>query len=134
MALVTYDSAKVAQIFPHDAKVFAQTAGTTIVVGAAYQFDSNGRMIAAVAGTVPFHGMALKGAGSAQATDFLIEGHVAGFDLTNVAYGGTVYLGGTAGQYSDTAIGGTVPVGICVPMNDADRTKVLYVTAQSWEA
>jgi len=135
MALVTYTSAQVAPIFPHDAKITAQIAGTAVVAGAAYNFDATSSLlVAAVAGTVPFHGIALKAAGSAQATDLLREGHVAGFDLTNVVYGGTVYLGGTAGQFSDAPIGGTVPVGICVPMADANRTKVLYVKAQDWEA
>jgi hypothetical protein len=135
MALVTYTGAQVAPVFPDQAEVYPALAGTAIVLGAAYNFNTTtGRLAAVVAGTVPFHGIAMKAAGVGQATDLLIRGHVAGFNLTNVVYGGTVYAGGTAGEYSDAPIGGTVPVGICVPLSDSDRTKVLYVKAQSWEA
>jgi hypothetical protein len=73
--------------------------------------------------------LALRAAGSAQETDLLIEGHVGGFDLSDVAYGGTVFAGTAPGTFSETAVGGTVPVGICVPLTDQDRTKVLYVRA-----
>jgi hypothetical protein len=137
MAAVTFTAIGVQAVFPDKAEIYPALAGSgSALVGYAYHFGTaDGRLVATASGTAPqsfFHGIATKAGGPGQGVDLVKEGHVGGFDLTNVVYGGTVYAGTEAGTYDDTAVGGTVPVGICVPLTDAARTKVLYVSA-SWE-
>lgn len=133
MAAVTLTAAQVALVFPDRAEVVPAIAAAVTTVGQAKYYDTDGNVASTLAGTTAanaFHGVALKAAGAGQAIDLVHRGHLYGFDLSNVAYGGTVYAGTAAGAYSDSAVGGTVPVGICVPLTDPDRTKVLYVMAK----
>lgn len=135
MAAVTVTTARIAPVYPEAAhtEIYPVLAGTAITPGdAAFFGTADGRLArtrSGVAGASVFHGLALEAAGSAQVVDLLRRGPVFGFDLSNVAYGGTVYAGTAAGTFDDTVVGGTVIVGICMPLSDSDRTKVLYVNA-----
>lgn len=130
MTAVTVTAAKVAPVFPLDAKIRTRIAAEALTAGQNVYVNSNGKVAkanAGAAGTAKMRGIALETVGAGQAVSVLIEGEASGYDLSGLAYDAVVYLSDTAGAF-DTAAG-TVSViaARVVPMSDKDLTKVLYI-------
>jgi len=129
---ITATAAKVAPVDPMKATIRSFIAGVTITAGQAVYIASTGKLGLADgngSGTLQCIGVALNGGGAGQAIDVLMEGEVYGYDLTNVAYGGPVYVSTTAGALYDSSTTGAILIGRCMPLSDKDLTKVLYVHA-----
>lgn len=130
---LTRTAAHVSIVYPTIAEVYDVILAETTTSGQALHQNSSGNYALAdanVAGKQQFRGLALKKGGAGQAVSMLKRGHVAGFDLSGLAYDALVYLSDTPGELADTASATkTVPCGRVVGMTDPDRTKVLYIDA-----
>ena len=130
-AAVSATAAKVAATHPDDAVIRSYIAAAAITAGQAVYLNTAGKVDLAQAnssGKEQFRGIALESVGAGQAVSVLVEGSLAGFDLSGVAYDGLVYLADTAGGLYDTASSSkTVQVGRVVPVSDNALTKILYV-------
>jgi len=132
MADITVTAAKVAPVYPAAAEIYDFIAAEAITKGQAVYLTTSGTVGVAdanVAAKDQFRGIALETVGAAQAVSVLKRGHVYGYTLTDLAYDGLAYLSNTVGALADAAGSTTVNVGRCVPLPDADLTKVLYIQA-----
>lgn len=131
MADITVTATKVAPVFADQARIRTYVAGATITAGQAVYRNSSGDADLADAngsGTLQFRGIALNGGGTGQAIDVLEEGECYGFTLSG-AYDSLVYVSNTAGALADAAGGTSIIAGRVTCLADADRTKVLYISA-----
>jgi len=129
MADITVTAAQVALIDPLKAEVYSVIAAEAITAGQVVFFDNTGKAQLAdanAAGELQARGIALNAAGIGMAVDIVKRGRVAGFTLTDQAYGAPIYLSNTTGALADAAGATTVPVGSVIPLSDRDRTKALY--------
>ncbi len=139
MADLTRTADSVALIYPDRAVTFPVKLTETVTRGqAGYIVATTGKVGIADAngsGKQQFRGLFLEPGASGQGVSLLKEGHVSGFDLSDLNYDALVYLSDTAGELADAA--GTLPVivGRVVAMTDDARTKALYICAdwlRSW--
>jgi hypothetical protein len=129
--------AAVQPVFPDSAEIFPFVPAVAFTQGQAVAFNSSGKGILADSNLTSssgvaqqFRGLALEKGGTRQGVSLLKRGHVAGFDLSALAYGAKVYLSDTAGAIADTpSATKSVVIGQVVPMSDSDATKILYVDA-----
>jgi len=119
---------------PDLAKIWPGIAEEAITPGQTVYQTSTGTWGVAdgnASGKFQLRGIALKKAGSkGQAIDILVEGYVAGFDLSSLAYDAQVFLSDTAGKLADAAGTHSVPCGRVVAIPDVPLlTKVLFFKA-----
>ena len=134
---LTLTAAHVQMIYPDRAEAYDAIAAETLTGGAACYQTSAGKQALAdanAAGKEQVRGIMIprvtSGVGANQAFTLLKRGHVAGFDLSGLAYDALVYLSDTAGKLSDTASATkTVRVGRVVALPDSALTKALYIDA-----
>jgi hypothetical protein len=131
MGAVSYTAAKIAPVFPKDAKIRSYTAGVTITQGQpVYLVAATGLLALCDANdseaTKQPRGIALNGGSAGQAVDVLEDGECYGFTLSG-NYESFVYVADAVGTYVDAAGSTAVPIGKVVPLNDKDKTKVLRV-------
>jgi hypothetical protein len=121
-------------VFPSQIVAYPAVAGAATTIGAACYYNASGNAAlsdASAAGTAKFDGIVLEAVSSGYGITLLRCGIMAGFDLSNLAYGAPVYLSDTAGALAETAGSVEVIVGYVVPLSDPDRTKVLLVCADA---
>lgn len=134
MADITSTPARIAPVTETKPHMRFYRAGVAITRGQPCYLMTNGRIApadASAAGTVgTFVGVALSTVDANEVTSVLWDGSLAGYTLTALNYGATVYISDTAGAFADAA--GTVnkPVGVVLPLTDRDATKVLYIQAR----
>ncbi|HEY3267347.1 MAG TPA: hypothetical protein VGM37_10500 [Armatimonadota bacterium] len=106
-------------------------AGEALKKGKAVYIKADGkvwRADASAAGTAGSIGVCLSDVSAGQAVEVLVHGLVAGFDLSALAYGATVYLSDSdSGILADAAGTTSRKMGVVWPTSDLDRTKVLLV-------
>lgn len=133
MADITLTAARVAVIFPAKAIVFDAEAAVAIEAGQAVYINSNGKAAladASAANTLVTPGVALNKAAAGQGVSVLKEGHVAGYDLSGMAYGAKAYASDTAGALADAAGSTSLVMGSVVPIPVVGApVKALYVEA-----
>jgi len=130
MADITATATTVGVLFPDKAEIYSMIAVETITKGQpVYQTTAGkaGVADANAAGKQQFRGVALTGGGAGTAISVLRRGFVGGYDLSNVAYDGYVYLSDTAGSFADAA--GTLEVrcGRVYGLTDSAITKALFI-------
>ncbi len=131
MADIVVNADQVAVVFPLKAEIYDFIAGEAINPGQAVYVNANGKLALADAngsGTVQFRGIALKKGGPGQAVSVLLRGHVAGFDVSGLAYDAPVYVSNTAGALADAAGGTSLLAGRVIPITDRALTKLLFIT------
>lgn len=133
MSAIAVTVARVAPVFPNSPStiVRSHTSLEAITAGQAVYLDPTtgkvGLCDGNASGKKQFYGIALYSHGADEAIQIQTDGEIYGFTLTG-DYGAIIYVGDTAGVL-DTATGTTaIQVGKIVPLNDADRTKVLYIS------
>lgn len=136
MTDIVATAAKIAPVNPMKAKIKDFMAGATLTAGQPVYIAATGKIHPADAnGSSPvnrFRGIALKsGAVGGQAVPVLMEGEIAGFEISGLAYDAEVFVSDTAGSLADAAGSTSLSVGRVVPLTDKDRTKVLLVTGIS---
>lgn len=127
MSAITVNASQIAPIFPHDAEIFDFIADeATTGAQAAYFTTSGGVGLADADDTAKDEprGVTLSKAGVGQGVSVLKRGHVAGFNVSGLAYDAPIYLSATPGGF-DTA--GSIKVGRVVGLSDSARTKVVYI-------
>lgn len=133
MAQVVPAAAAVSPVVPHKALIDDAYAAVDVNAGQSIFINSAGKADLASANTngkKQFAGVALKTVKAGEVLGYLIRGKCAGFDLSNVAFGGQVFQADTAGQLADAAGTTSIPVGKCVPnANLAGPQKLLFVDA-----
>ncbi len=128
---------QVAPVFPQKAEIYSFIASEALKAGdVVYLVASTGKVAKADAngsgGENDFLGVAMQTVGAGQVVSILTRGHVAGFDVSGLDYGATVYLSDTAGLLADSA-GTTVLLAGCVlPLSDKDRTKILFIQGRAF--
>lgn len=132
MADITVTAAQVAPVFTDEAEIYDMIAAVAITAGQAVYQNTAGKAALADAnagsGAELLVGIALNAAGAGQAVSVLKRGALAGYTLSGVAYGGTVYLSDTAGALADApSTTKSIAVGKVQSMSNSDLTKVLYV-------
>lgn len=136
MADITVTAAQVSPVYPQKAVIYPAVAGTAITAGAICYFDTNGKLAlsdASATATAKVHGMALNSAGANQAVSLLVEGFVAGFNVSNLAYNDILYLSNTdTGIVGDVAGSTSKVLGRVLPMSDSSATKMFYFRATDW--
>jgi len=130
---VALTAARIAVIDEMDAEIFSWVATAALTEGQAlYLVAATGKAGVADAndsGKQQFRGIALQAVSAGQTVDVLKRGRVAGYTVSGLSYDDPIYLSDTAGSLS-TAVGTmTVNCARVVPVNDKDRTKVLYIDA-----
>jgi len=135
MAAIVVTAARVAPVYPNSPTTIirAFTALVAILKGQSLYLDPTtgkvGLCDANDAGKEQFLGIALRTAAIGETLNVLIQGEVYGFTLAG-AYGSFAYQGDVAGELADAVSATkTVGVGRVMPINDTDKTKVLFVTA-----
>jgi Uncharacterized conserved protein (DUF2190) len=121
--------------FLEQTRIQSFIAGTTITIGDAVYIDANGKAQECNTGTSgheQFRGIALDSVSAGQAVGVVVEGFIAGFDLSGLAYDAFVYAQDTNGQIGTAAGTKTVRIGRVVPTSDFDPatskpSKLLYV-------
>jgi hypothetical protein len=129
--------ANISVVNPIQAQIRTFIAAVALSIGEALYINTSGKVDLCdgnAAGKYQFRGIALETVGAGQAVSVLQEGILYGFDLSNVAYDGLVYVGDTAGDLADAAGTKTIFVGRCVPLPDDDLTKALHVSVTLNEA
>lgn len=109
MAKVNVTPALVAVVFPQKAQIFDRIAAEQLAPGDTCYLNSNGKAAkanAGAAGTLAQPGTVLTPARAGQGVSVLKSGHVAGYDVSGLAYGAALYASNTAGEVADAA--GTV--------------------------
>jgi hypothetical protein len=137
MGDISVNGAQVQMIYPDRAEAYDQIAAETLTGGAACYLTSAGKQGLADAnasGKEQCTGVMIpnvaSGVGAGQGFTLLRRGHVAGFDLSGLAYGALVYLSDTPGKLADAASATkTVRVGRVVALPDSSLTKALYIDA-----
>lgn len=134
MADIAVTAAQVGLVFPDEAERFDADALVTITAGQSLYVDPTtgkvGLCDANDAGKEQFAGIALNGGGAGQGISVLRRGHVYGYTLSGMNYAALAYQGDTAGALADAASATkTVRVGKVQALNDANKTKVLFVDA-----
>jgi hypothetical protein len=132
MADLTLTAAQVEPLHPEDCVIRDMKAAAAITKGqAVYQTAAGlaGVADANAAGLQQFRGLALSGVATGQIVSVLIEGEVAGFDLSGMNYDAPAFLSDTAGALADAAGTLSVNVGRVVAVTDAALTKALYIKA-----
>lgn len=135
MAAIVVTAARVAPVYPNSPSTLirAFTALVAIAKGQSVYGDPTtakvGLCDANVSGAEQFLGIALRTVGVGETLNVLMRGECYGFTLAG-AYYSLAFQGDTAGELADAASGSkTVQVGRVVPINDADKTKVLFINA-----
>lgn len=127
MAAITVTAAQVAPLFPKNAEIFDFIADAAVESGQSiYQTTTGGAGLADaddLAKDEP-RGITLNKAGAGQGVSVLRKGHVAGLNVSGMAYDAPIYLSATPGGF-DTA--GSIQVGRVVALSDSARTKVAYL-------
>ena len=116
-----------------DTKIISWVAVAALTEGQAlYLVAASGKSGVADAndsGKQQFRGIALQAVAAGQTVDILVRGRVYGYTVSGLSYDDPIYLSDTAGSLS-TAVGTmTVNCGRIIPINDKDRTKVMYIDA-----
>lgn len=127
MSAITVTPAQIAPIFPKDAEIYDFIADeATTGAQAAYQTSTGGAGLADAdaTGKDSPRGITLGKAGIGQGVSVLKRGHVAGLNVSGLAYDAPIYLSATPGGF-DTA--GSIKVGRVVALSDSARTKVAYL-------
>lgn len=133
MAQVTVTPAQVAVLYPQKAIIYDRIAAVALEVGQVAVLNTAGRAVLGAAGTAPGTknpGLVLTKAGPGQACSVLKEGHVAGFNVSALNVGASVFVSDTAGQLGDAA--GTVStlIGSVDAVAEAGGpVKVVYIEA-----
>lgn len=133
MAVIAKVAADVRSTHPASAKIFGAIAGADIAPGDLITFNASGKAVLADANATGLkapRGMALTyGSVGYPGISYLMEGFVAGFDLSGRAFGDAVFLSDTPGAIEETASATTtVLVGTVQQIPSGDTpTKVLYV-------
>jgi hypothetical protein len=135
MAAIVVTAARVAPVYPNSTSTLirAFTALVAIAKGQSVYGDPTtgkaGLADANDAGKEQFLGIALRTVAIGETFNVLMRGEVYGFTLAG-AYFAPVFQGDVAGELADAASATkTVRVGKIMPINDTDKTKVLFVTA-----
>ncbi len=136
MADITVTAAQVAAIKPEEAKIVPMKANVDLTAGqlVAIVIASGDVNLADAdaAQTAQVRGIALETVKAGQIVDVLVEGLVAGYAVSAIAYDHQLWLSSTAGAMADAAPAGpaiTVPCARVVPMTDMSLTKVVYFKA-----
>ena len=131
MAKVNVTAAAVAVLYPQKAQIFDRIAAEQVAPGDTVYLNTNGKAAkanAGAAGTLAQTATVLTPARAGQGVSVLKSGHVAGFDVSGLAYGAALYASNTAGEVADAA--GTVSKVIghveAVAVTDGPQ-KVVYV-------
>jgi len=136
MGDITVTAAQVHVIDPTQAEIYNGVAAEAITQGQLVYFVTTGTVGVADAnasGKQQARGIALNAAGIGQAVSVLKRGRVAGFTVSAVDCGATLYLSDTAGAFGTTNGTMTVSCASVVPMSDKDKTRVVYADF-SWRA
>lgn len=120
-------TANVGIVYERDSRRFNghPASGVTLAIGDAVYFDASGNLVksnAGAVGTAKFAGIVISMIDDA--VTYCKEGHIAGFDVSALAYGAKVYLSDTAGKLGTAAGTNSVIVGTVVSVK---KSKVLYV-------
>lgn len=134
MADLTVTAASVAPVYPNSSITLIRTftALAAITAGQSVFVDpTTGKTDlcdADSAGKEQFAGIALRTVAIGEPVRVLMRGECYGFDLSGLDYWDIAYASGTAGALADAANGTkTVNAGRVVPINDSDKTKVLFI-------
>lgn len=131
MADITVTASRVARVFPEKDLVLDFIAGEAVTAGVPVYIASTGKVLksdANAAGKARVNGIALNAAGAGQAVSVLVKGHLAGYDLSGVAYDGALYLSDTVGALADApSTTASLRVGRVMPLSDKSLSKVLLV-------
>ena len=136
MANLTVTAGKVGLVDPMKAEVHTGIAAEAITKGiAVYQTTSGtiGIADANVANKQQMRGVSLNAAAAGQAVDYVKQGAVYGFTLSDQDYDDPLFLSDTAGAIADAAGTLEVPCGLVIGLPDKDKTKVVYVSCR-WRA
>jgi hypothetical protein len=135
MAAIVVTAARVAPVFPNSPTtvIRAFTALAAIVKGQSLFGDPTTGKVdlcdANVSGKEQFLGIALRTVAIGETLNVLMRGEIYGFTLAG-AYYSFVYQGDTAGELADAVSATkTIGVGRVMPVNDTDKSKILFVTA-----
>lgn len=133
MADLTLTAAQVEPLHPESCVIKDMIAAEAITKGQAVFQDTAGKAALAdanAAGEAQFRGLALSTVAAGQPVSILVEGEVAGFTLTALAYDAPVFLSDNPGALADAAsVTVSVNCGRVVSVTDASLTKALYVKA-----
>lgn len=135
MADIAVTAARLRIIESIEARLIPMIAGEAITKGQAVYRATDGTAMLAqgdAVGTAKVVGIATKNAAAGVAFEALYHGRLAGFDLSGVDPGETVFLSAaTAGAVADTAAAGTgnvvAAIGTVHSMTDVAGTKFLFV-------
>ena len=132
MADIVVTAARVAPVYPNSPSTLIRAFTTLEAVTAgqgAYGDPTTGKAGVAdanAAGKQQFLGIFLHDKGAGESCNVLMKGEIYGFTLAG-NYFTQVFLSDTAGALADAAGTMTVGVGKVFPINDPDKTKVLFV-------
>lgn len=123
-------------IHPESAEIYSFIAAAALEEGQPLYLNSSGLVDLADAngsGTDTFFGVALEKVGANQVVSVLKRGYLAGYTLSG-AYGSSIYVSNTVGEFADAAGGTSLNAGKVVPMTDkkTSPTKVAYFNALAW--
>jgi hypothetical protein len=130
MADLTVTAARLRPLEVIEAEFQPMIAAEAITKGQAVAYNAAGQAVladASAAGTAKVEGVATTGAAAGDAFDAIFRGRLAGYDLSGLDAGESVYLSDTAGALGDVAGTVSVAVGRVVVMTDPDATKILFV-------
>jgi hypothetical protein len=132
MADLTVVSGEVAQVFPMESLVRTYKAAVDLAAGKSVHVDANGKVnLADGNGVSPanrFRGVTLQTVKAGQDVDVIIDGEVAGYDLSGLPYDAPVYVSDNAGMLADAPGTTSLLAGRVHGMNDGAKTKVLRLT------
>ena len=118
---------------PTDNDIQEGTLGETLAAGDAVRWDTNGAFTGANATTTTENnwvGILLTGGVAGEPASAIYSGEVAGFDLSSLAFGATVYLSDTDKTLADAAGTVSTAVGKVYPgLASTTRDKILKVRA-----
>lgn len=130
MAAIARTAADIAAVNEYEYVSKTYVAAVAIEAGQAVHVNTDGQVALAnggAAGTTTLAGVALRSVSAGDAVNVLLQGSVAGFDLSSQAYGDPVYLSNTAGTLDDVAGLVSVVVGRVDAMSERGAPKVLRV-------
>jgi len=136
MADLTVTASQVSLVYASRAIIFDKIAAVAITAGQVVYLDTNGKAAladASAAGTATAIGVALHSCGAGQAVAILKVGHLAGVNVSALAYGASVYLSDTnTGIMADEAGTNSKRLGRVDALPDTNGsggvpTKVLFV-------
>lgn len=131
---VALTAARIALVDPNDNEIFSWVAQQALTEGMPlYLHATNGTADIADAndsGKFQFRGIALQAVAAGQTVDILKRGRVFGYTVSALSYDDPIYISDTVGRLSTAAGSTTVIAGRVVPVNDKDKTKVIYINAE----